>query len=154
MDPIRDEGHFKIYLEENILTAEIINTASVPSVNYHTLTQIFAAVQSVVAEHDLAKGGWYMLYDFSGLLAYEITAAMAFVNFSRWARSNGRRKAAHIFPTSKQVSEVSVIKRTIVSLVSQFSDARDDHYTAADRTDAMRWFAATLTPDSAETSAN
>lgn len=140
MKPIRDEGYFKLYLKGDIMTAALANTADMPSINYHAMTRMFDAIQKELVERGLTETGWCLLYDFSAVVHYEMTAATAFANFFRWGRRNGRRKAAHIFPTARREGEVSLIKRVILGLVTQLAKTDNDHYTATDQKDAMRWF--------------
>lgn len=140
MKALRDEGYFKLYLKGDILIVVLENTDDMPSVNYHAMTRLFTIMQEVLAEKGLIESGWCVLYDFSALTNYEMTAATAFANFFRWARRNGRLKAAHIFPSNRRDGEVSLIKRVILSLVTQIAKADNDHYSATDQKDAMRWF--------------
>jgi hypothetical protein len=136
---------FSIALQDNILVVTLRNTAEVPTINFHSLGTVFSAMQAVIAQRELAKTGWAVLYDFSAVINYEMTAATAFANFFRWARRNGRLKAAHIFPRSRSDGEVSMIKRVILSLVTQLAQGGDDHYTAADLADGLDWMKRVMT---------
>lgn len=140
MKPIRDEGYFKLYLKGDIITVTLSNTAEMPSINYHAMTRMFEAVQEELKARGLTESGWCLLYDFSAVTQYEMTAATSFANFFRWGRRNGRKKAAHIFPATRSEGEVSLIKRVILGLVTQLAKTDNDHYTAVDQKDALRWF--------------
>ncbi len=140
MKAVRDEGYFSLSLKDDVLVVVMRNTEAMPSINYHAMTHMFQIMQEVISEEGLVERGWCVLYDFSGLEQYEMTAATAFANFFRWARRNGRIKAAHIFPAARKDGEVSLIKRVILSLVTQIAKADNDHYSASDQKDALRWF--------------
>lgn len=140
MKPVTDGGYFRLLVQDHTLIVELQNTEDMPSINYHALNAVFATMQEVLTEHDLIEGGWCVLYDFSRLTHYEMAAATAFANFFRWARRNGRLKSAHIFPHNRNDGQVAMIKRVILSLVTQIAKGENDHYSAKDRKDAMRWF--------------
>ncbi|MBK6638908.1 MAG: hypothetical protein IPH08_12595 [Rhodocyclaceae bacterium] len=140
MKPILDEGYFKLYIKGDVLTVALENTDDMPSINYHAMTRLFVAIQEELGKRGLTEAGWYVLYDFSAVTQYEMTAATAFANFFRWGKRNGRRKAAHIFPAARKEGEVSLVKRMVLGLVAQVAKVENDHYTAADSKDAMRWF--------------
>ena len=139
MEALVQDDLFSIALQDNILVVTLRNTAEVPSINFHSLGTVFSAMQALITQRGLAETGWAVLYDFSAVVDYEMTAATAFANFFRWARRNGRLKAAHVFPRSRNEGEVSMIKRVILSLVTQLAQSADDHYTATDIADGLRW---------------
>jgi hypothetical protein len=140
VEPVIDGGYYRLILQDRVLIVELQNTDTMPSINYHALNEVFSAMQTLIAERDLITSGWCVLYDFSALTYYEMAAATAFANFFRWARVNGRQKSAHIFPRNRNDGQVAMIKRVILSLVTQISSGEDDHYSAIDRKDALRWF--------------
>src|SRR5262245_11217862 len=127
MKAIRDEGFFKLYLKGDVLIVAFENTEAVPSLGYHAVMDTLEAMKTELEKRDLTTTGWYALYDFSALINYEVKAAAALANIFRWARSHGRRKAAHIFPDSND-GDVFVIKRLVLALVDQLSKVNNDHY--------------------------
>lgn len=147
MQPVIDGGYYRLFLQDQVLIVELHNTDAMPSINYHALSDVFTAMQTLITERDLIAGGWCVLYDFSALTHYEMAAATAFANFFRWARRNGRLKSAHIFPHNRNDGQVAMIKRVILSLVTQIAKGENDHYSATDRKDAMRWFKEVLTEE-------
>jgi hypothetical protein len=140
MNLIRDEGYFKLYLDGDVLTVTLANTDQMPTINYHAMVHLFDVLRADLHEHGLTQRGWFVLYDFTDVVQYEMATAMPFALFFGWARKNGRRKAAHIFPAAGELGEISRIKRIILSIVTQQARAENDHYTATDPSDALRWF--------------
>ena len=135
-----DHDYFSLSLADDVLVVSVHNTPQVPSINYHALSGMFDAMRKLLTERQLTARGWSVIYDFSAVTGYEFTAAMAFPNFFRWARSNGRRKAAHIYPAGHASANAPLVKRLILGQVSPAGDD-NDHYTAADLNDALFWIA-------------
>ena len=138
--PIVSRDCFRLFLDGDVLIVVLRNCDESPSINSHVLSALFDAMKQVVTDHGLTKSGWHVVYDFSAVTDYEITAAMAFPNFYRWARANGRSKAAHILPRQDDDNKVEIVKRMILGQVAP-AGSDDNHYTANDRADALAWIA-------------
>lgn len=143
--PIVDRDCFRIEIEGDVLIVVVRNCDDLPSINYHALNVIFDAMKEAIDAKGLARTGWSVIYDFSAITGYEITAAMAFPNFYRWAREHGRRKAAHILPHRDDAAGIGVIKRLILGQVAP-GGADDDHYEARNRDEALAWIARATAP--------